>query len=300
MHQLYVTGGSGFLGQHVNKRASEREGYSIYSLSWQNCLDSYKTSGLDGVLDYLDSIILPWDSPCRKSVVNLAALTSLELCQRDPVSAITSNAFLPYLLSIYCDLRGIHGVNISTDQVYSDEKTDCSSPSNIYGLTKRIGDLSVDYSTCCNLRTTFVGLDLRPERRGIVEVILSALKRQEPLGFVSDWFFSPVHVDIVADLVISICEKRVVGCFDLFASNSVSKYQFAIELLNAVGVSDPNVLVEEIIYEHFIELRHLAVRPKSLILGNSPLPISVLTKEVEEKTRIDHLYWRIANEFKQR
>ena len=97
-------------------------------------------------------------------IVNAAALTDVDECEREAEKAYDINVKLAKHLAILSNEVGADFIQISTDQVFDGEKRlytelDVPNPINKYGLTKWLGEKEV---LCCKedalvLRTNFFG-----------------------------------------------------------------------------------------------------------------------------------------------
>ncbi len=134
---VVVTGARGMLGQDIT-RAFENRGARVTGLSKKE-LDITRETTCRQVLKDLRPNI----------VVNCAAFTKVDLCERERDLAYRVNALGPQNLSGICREIGAWLVHISTDYVFDgtatrpyleDEKT---NPVNVYGQSKLAGEKAV-------------------------------------------------------------------------------------------------------------------------------------------------------------
>lgn len=82
-------------------------------------------------------------------LLNAAGMTSPDACEVEPERAFQANALGPQILAECCHARGARMIYFSTDYVFSGEPHDLWSeedetePVNVYGRSKRAGELAV-------------------------------------------------------------------------------------------------------------------------------------------------------------
>ena len=82
-------------------------------------------------------------------VINCAAVSGLEACLDDPVTAHRVNAMAPELMARLCRLEGMRFIHLSTDYVLDGRRpglkteTDKCRPVNVYGESKLEAELRV-------------------------------------------------------------------------------------------------------------------------------------------------------------
>jgi dTDP-4-dehydrorhamnose reductase len=88
-------------------------------------------------------------APPAEIVVNAAAFTHVDRCEREPEAAWRANADAPGLLAEGCARRGIRLVHVSTDYVFAGDASvpyreeDPPDPRSVYGRTKLEGERRV-------------------------------------------------------------------------------------------------------------------------------------------------------------
>ena len=118
--KILITGGSGLLG--VNWGLEWR---SLYDVTLgiherQVTLPSVKSKVLDlTAFDTAETGILA----CKPDIIiHCVALTSVEMCERDPKLANTINVDLARNVALVCEKWGVKLVHISTDHLFSGEQ----------------------------------------------------------------------------------------------------------------------------------------------------------------------------------
>ena len=173
-------------------------------------------------------------------VVNCAAITDHEYCEKYPGQAYAVNAEAPAKLArAYPDSYIIH---VSTDAVFGPDvscpdETVLPEPFSVYGKTKWMGErlLLQENPRAAVLRTTIVGLGGRRTGPSLAEWILTSLGEGRSLGLYSDAVFTPVSVwDFIAVLHWCVMQ-RPSGILHAAGPDRVSKYDFGLALAQCGG-----------------------------------------------------------------
>ena len=134
---MLIFGGSGRTGQ-VMKRAAAAAG-------WEVCAPAHAECDLLRAEEVSRCVL----ESGAAAVVNCAAISGLEACLDDALSAHLVNAVAPAAMALACRHTGARFVHLSTDYVLEghrpglkDESTHCK-PANVYGSSKREGELQV-------------------------------------------------------------------------------------------------------------------------------------------------------------
>lgn len=145
---MLVTGGAGFIGQHVVRTLLEN-GHEV--LAFDNLrrgrfgeLASRGATVVEGDVRNLDAVANAM-AGCG-SVVHLAAEANVMRCECDPAYAFEANVAGTWNVAQAALANGCHVVFSSSREVYGDAKTlpvaECAprSPRNVYGLTKSLSE----------------------------------------------------------------------------------------------------------------------------------------------------------------
>lgn len=236
-----VTGASGFLGSYVSRTLAARS----YPVIGQ--FHSHEGAGGIGADLTREGAGLRLVQDVRPSVVvNCAALTNVDLCEKEPGLAKRLNADLCGELASACNDVGAALVMVSTDQLWRNagafvrEETP-PEPAGAYGASKADGETQTrDARNHLVLRTNFFGrgLDWKPS---LSDAVLNALRaRREFTGF-TDVFFTPIAVGLAAGWIVDAVEAGLKGTFHLGGRDRLSKFDFAVALAKAAGLDSAAV-----------------------------------------------------------
>jgi dTDP-4-dehydrorhamnose reductase len=204
-------------------------------------------------------------------VVNPAAYTDVDGCERDPDRAWAVNALAVRHLADACGRAGAHLVHVSTDYVFDGAKGspyhewDETGPLGVYARSKLAGEREAGPGATV-VRTSWVY-----GRHGgnFVQTVLDRAAAGQPLRFIDDQTGTPTNAEDLALLLRRLAVSRVPGLFHGTNGGQVTRYQQAREILAAAG-RDPEQ-AEPITSD---ELPWVAPRPVYTVLDNAALRLS--------------------------
>jgi dTDP-4-dehydrorhamnose reductase len=204
-------------------------------------------------------------------VVNPAAYTDVDGCERDPDRAWAVNALAVRHLAEACGRAGAHLVHVSTDYVFDGAKGspyhewDETGPLGVYAHSKLAGEREAGPGATV-VRTSWVY-----SRHGgnFVQTVLDRAAAGRPLRFIDDQTGTPTNAEDLAGLLRRLAVSRVPGLFHGTNGGEVTRYQQAREILAAAG-RDPE-RAEPISSD---ELPWVAPRPVYTVLDNAALRLS--------------------------
>jgi dTDP-4-dehydrorhamnose reductase len=174
-------------------------------------------------------------------IINAAALTNVDLCEKERQLAFLINAEAPRLLAEIAREKDAKLIHFSTDYVFDGEKRepyteeDPARPISVYGESKRAGEENV-LSVDANHLVVRVAWVFGPDRPSFVDGIIARAREQEQIAAVADKFSTPTYtVDIAAMLrpIISVAGTAGSGA----AAMSNTGYRGILHFANAGGCS---------------------------------------------------------------
>ena len=175
-------------------------------------------------------------------VINAAAMTDVDGCERAEAAAYRSNALAARWLAIAAERHKALLIHVSTDYVFSGEKGspyhewDATGPIQAYGASKLAGEAEVRAHSSRHLiaRTSWL---YGGQEKGFVRAILRRAKQAEPLNVVVDQAGSPSFTGDVAKGLVDLMDAGVYGTVHVANAGGVSRFEFAREILRQVGVA---------------------------------------------------------------
>jgi dTDP-4-dehydrorhamnose reductase len=180
-------------------------------------------------------------------VVNTAAFSNVDECERRPDRAFAVNALAVDRLAAAAARHGAAFATISTDFVFRGDsrrpygESDRPEPRTLYGLSKLAGELCARRHSSRHFifRTSgLYGLRTATQKgHTFVDVILRQACAGQTPRVVTDVIFSPSYAADVAIALRSVFEREAYGLFHVTNSGSCSWFQFAEEALRLARLS---------------------------------------------------------------
>jgi dTDP-4-dehydrorhamnose reductase len=208
---LLVPGGHGQLGHDLVAAAPEG---SVVIAPGLRELDVTQAGSVVQSIDEL--VVAAKKAGLPPIVVNAAAYTAVDAAESDQNAAFSVNADGPRLLAAVCASRQIPLAQVSTDYVFSGDKTgpyevdDQVGPKSVYGVTKLAGEASVLRSGAETwvVRTSGV---YGANGHNFVKAITKLEAERDSLSVVDDQRVSPTwSVDLAAGL-LELAARIVAG-----------------------------------------------------------------------------------------
>lgn len=174
-------------------------------------------------------------------VINCAAVSGLEACLDDPVTAHRVNAMAPELMARLCRLEGMRFIHLSTDYVLDGRRPglkteeDKCRPVNVYGASKLEAELRVREEMPEALVARVSWVFGYPDRPSFPEMMLRRALNGESLAAVADKYSLPTWVeDLCGWLRFLAYESDAAGILHLCQSGEpVSWHGYALAVLKS-------------------------------------------------------------------
>jgi dTDP-4-dehydrorhamnose reductase len=179
-------------------------------------------------------------------IVNAAAHTAVDQAEGEPELARLLNATAPAALADAAQQLGALLVHYSTDYVFNGEgqvpwqESDATAPLNVYGQTKREGELAIANSGCQHLifRTSWV---YASRGANFAKTMLRLAGERERLTVIDDQFGAPTGADLIADVTAQALRQvralpateqlQHTGIFHLVAAGQTSWHGYASHVI---------------------------------------------------------------------
>ena len=177
---------------------------------------------------------------CPDIIVNAAAYTDVERAEIEPARARAINCDAVAVMAQYAVQNGAGLVHYSTDYVFDGKKDtpyleqDVPAPLNVYGATKRDGEIAIRSAQCHHLilRTSWI---YSSNGTNFARTILRLAHERETLQVIDDQIGAPTTARLVADVTTDILMRLshrdwpmdLDGTFHVTASGATSWYGFA-------------------------------------------------------------------------
>lgn len=269
--KLLVTGSNGQLGRAVNELYAGREDIELINtdVSEGGDIRALDISDTAAVMNMVKEI-KPY------AVINCAAHTNVDGCEKDIDNAYKINAVGPRNLSIAAGEAGAKMVHISTDYVFGGDGTrpyiefDDTNPQGVYGKTKLEGENFVKQfaGKYFIIRTAW----LYGDGKNFVKTMLRLSETNDEVSVVDDQIGSPTSTKVLADIIDNLIWTDNYGTYHGTCEGQCSWADFAQEIF---VLSGKNTKVNRISSKEYAAMYPAsAKRPAYSVLDNYMLRLT--------------------------
>src|SRR5438874_8511116 len=183
-------------------------------------------------------------------LINAAAFTNVDLCEKERDQAFRINAEAPRLLAEICREKKAKLIHFSTDYVFDGEKrepyveTDPARPISVYGESKRAGEENVlavpigkQTASPTVIRVSWV---FGPDRPSFIDAMIKRAREEEEIDAVADKFSTPTYTSDIARMLTQFFDVNVPDGILHFANSGECSWQeyaqYALDCCRAFGV----------------------------------------------------------------
>jgi dTDP-4-dehydrorhamnose reductase len=232
--KILVTGASGLLGSRLVELALTR-GHQVCSAYYVHPPTRGNPRQLDLREEKEVRSCLTQERP--EVVIHSAAITDVDLCERNPQLAMDVNGSATGSLAEACCDAGSHLIYVSTDYVFDGKRgsyneKDEAQPINAYGQSKLLGERRVLNANAdfCVVRTSVLYGWGREHRPNFATWLHDNLKASRKVSVVTDQYASPTLNTNLARMLVEVAERRIHGILHLAGCTRISRYDFAVML----------------------------------------------------------------------
>ena len=227
MLKVWIVGAEGQIGEAINEVLDPLE---IEALNTdKNELDITQT----------DEVLRFGEIHRPDVIINCAAVTDVELCEREPEHAFRVNALGARNLSIVARKIGAKMVQLSTDDVFDGlaskpyTEFDETAPRTVYGKSKLAGERYVKEFTHKHfiIRSNWV----YGKGNNFVNRVLAAADAGQSLSVAEDQYGSPTSAKDLAGIILYLIMTNEYGTYHATSKGVCSRYEFAQEILRLAG-----------------------------------------------------------------
>lgn len=181
------------------------------------------------------------------AVINCAAMTDVDECERRPDVAREVNATAPGMLAEICFKRGIQFIHVSTDYIFDGQhkepytETANPNPLQVYGKTKLEGERLVSEANndALIVRLSFVyGVDrARETLEGFPAWVRDRLMSGDDVPLFTDQHVTPTRAGHAASTMFDLVANRASGKVHVASRSCVTPYQFGEKIVNQMGTT---------------------------------------------------------------
>lgn len=241
MKKIIVTGSNGQLGRAINLQYAGSTEYELINTD----VDELDITRIDQVMEFVRGI-RPY------AIINCAAYTAVEACEKEEDLAFRINAIGARNLSIASAETGAKLMHVSTDYVFDGNgnrpyrETDPADPQGAYGRTKLAGENFVKEFSDRHyiVRTAW----LYGDGKNFVKTMLRLSETHDKVRVVRDQVGSPTSASELARAIAYLLPTDNYGLFHGTCEGDCSWAQFTEEIFRLAG---KDTVVEAITSEEY-------------------------------------------------
>lgn len=257
---------------------------SLQPLGQVYALDRHSNAdGLCGDVANFDAMTHAFDQIRPDIVVNATAYTAVDKAETDTVQAELINHLAVKHLAELAKQHQALLIHYSTDYVFDGTgetawtEEDNTNPINVYGQTKRQGELALEQSGAnfINLRTSWV---YGTHGNNFIKTMLKLGASRETLGIIADQIGSPTGASLIADITAQIIRQYQLnstsiemGHYHLAARGECSWYDYAKFIFDVAREMGADLMVKQVNAIGTADYPTPAKRPHNSRLNTSKL-----------------------------
>jgi len=261
--RIYIAGCGGMLGQAVHERFSRAATVMATDIdvneSWLSHADVRDYEGVSRSIAEFGP----------DAIINLAAITDMEACERYPDNAWLTNALGAENVALSAIRLDVPHIYISTAGIFGGEKEffndfDQPNPLSIYAKSKYAGEQFVRQSVPRHYVVRagwMMGGGPSKDKKFVNKIYRQLAGGSTELAVVDDKLGTPTYTVDFAEGLFKLLESDCYGVYNQVCPGSCSRYDVARRFVELLGLSD-KVNVNKVSSDYFAE-EYFAERPAS-------------------------------------
>lgn len=271
LKKIIVTGADGQLGRAISQKMLNRYGIELIRT---DVTEGLRIKPLD--ITNLEEVMAFVEAEKPYAIINCAAFTNVDGCEKDWDGAYKLNAIGPRNLAIAAERYGAKMMHISTDYVFAGNGnkpyTEFYTPNPIsaYGKTKLAGEEFVKQFSTKHfiVRTAW----LYGDGKNFVKTMLRLSETMDEISVVNDQIGSPTSTTVLSEIIEQLIWTDNYGTFHGTCEGTCSWAEFTEEIFRLEG---KRTKVKAITSQEYAKQHpDAAARPAYSVLDNYMLKLT--------------------------
>ena len=210
-------------------------------------------------------------------IINLAALTDLEYCEKNPEITWKTNALGAENMALISKRLDATHIYISTAGIFDGQKEyyndfDLPNPMSIYAKSKYYGELIIEkmLDNYFIFRAVWMmGGEHEKDKKFVNKIFKQILDGKKELFVVEDKLGTPTYTVNFAESMFEIVQTELYGLYNMVCEGSCSRYDVAVEFIKLLGIEKEIDI--KIVDSDYFRNEYFAPRPNSEKLINLKL-----------------------------
>ena len=299
IQRVLITGANGLLGQELVRQIASQNALKLLATGKAN--RSFLDTPLNHSYVQLDvhdstNIQQVFREFSPEYVINCAAMTQVDECERRREECWRTNAEAVGTLAKLCRGIGTHLIHLSTDFVFNGKsgpyrEFDRPDPINYYGKSKLAGEnaaRSAGVNKWTIIRTNVVyGITSHSIRHDFVHWVRNSLVEEKQIHVYTDQWRTPSYTYDLVRGILQIVHFQKSGVYNLSGREFLSMYEFAQSIAQAFDLDltliQPTVQKLRPQEAPRPEYTGLVTLKAETELGYRPLPLNAALKHLRQR-----------------
>lgn len=242
--RIVVTGANGLVGSRLCRHLAAG-GHEVFA--WARGASRAQLTGARFVsvdLTHADAVSQSLRETHPDVIINPAAMTDVDGCERDPVGAWQANVEAVATLARSARELGSHLLHVSTDYVFDGDAgpydVDATpNPRGVYAITKYAGEQAVralmPKGAWAIARTAVVYGWPSTGKNNFGSWLLTSLSSGKPVNLFNDQWISPSHAGNVSEMLAELAERKLPGTWHTAGADVLDRVAFGLRMAERFG-----------------------------------------------------------------
>ncbi len=268
MKKILITGGSGFIGEHLIEIAKKK--YKVTATYFENIIQTNNAECIRFDLSQNRDIKSFLNSIQPDIIIHTAAISKPGICDKNKKLAKLVNIDSTESIALWAKENGTRFIFTSSDLIFDGKKgeyveSDLPTPTSFYAETKMVAEqkivaLNFDFVIVRVAWTYGFGIT---RDDSFFEVMASEIKNNGPVNLFYDQFRSPILVNNLAEAILELAENDFAGLINISSGQRMSRWDFGLLTCEMLGLPINNLKKKSM-----FDFPGATSRPQDISLGN--------------------------------